>query len=47
MVLRKVDLIHILDCGNVVPYALGRGEELQAIGTIQIFWLMSIGEENL
>ena len=43
----KVDLIHKLDCGNVVPDALSRQEEFQAMRTIQTLWLMSTGEGNL
>ena len=36
-----------MDCGNVVPDALSRREEFQAMRTIQTLWLMCAGEGNL
>jgi len=43
----KVDLIHKPDRENVVPDALGRQEEFQAMRTIQTLWLMYVGKGNL
>ena len=47
LALMKVDLIHKPDRGNVVPDALSRREEFQAMRTIQTLWLMCAGEGNL
>ena len=47
LALIKVDLIHKVGHGNVVPDALRRREEFQAMSSIQILWLKFIGEEHL
>ena|ERR1700737_729989 len=47
LALMKVDLIYKPDRGNVVPDALSKREEFQAMRTIQTLWLMCAGERNL
>ena len=47
LALMKVDLIHKPDRDNVVPYALRKQEEFQAMRTIQTLWLMFTHEGNL
>ena len=47
LALMMVDLIHKPDRANVVPDALSRWKEFQAMKTIQTLWLMFTGERNL
>jgi hypothetical protein len=43
----KVDLIHKPGCGNVVPDVPSNQEEVKAMNTIKILWVLFISERTL